>query len=284
MGLDGFISAFRLTVERRKSPLKSKAFYCSKNKIIRMGKIVIIGGGEIKDFETLRFDKRVVELTGKKHPKALFIPTASGEPEGYIETFHKVYGKKLGCKTDVLYCLKGKPSKQQLRKQILSSDLIYVGGGNTLRMVNRWKFLGIDKMLKQAYKKGVVLSGISAGGICWFEAGHSDSMSFYNPKSWEYIKVSGLGLIKGIHCPHFDSATKRKPRRKSFMEFMKKYSGMGIAIDNSCAVEFVGNKYRVISAKRGAKAYKVYKAKGRVKIEEIKIKKAYNPISELYTK
>ena len=157
-----------------------------------MEKIVVIGGGEIGNFETLPFDKRIVELTKKKHPKALFIPTASGEPDGYIQNFNKVYGKKLGCKTDVLFLLKTKPTKKELREKILSSDLIYVGGGNTLKMMKRWRFLGVDKILKEAHKRGIVLSGISAGGISWFEAGHSDSMSSYNPDNWDYIKVRGV--------------------------------------------------------------------------------------------
>jgi len=249
-----------------------------------MGKLLVIGGGEIGALETLPLDRRVVALTKKKHPKALFIPTASGEPQGYYDTFEKIYGKKLGCRTDVLYCLEGKPSRKKLREQILSSDLIYVGGGNTLRMMRRWRFLGIDKMLRQAYNKGVVLSGLSAGGICWFESGHSDSMSFYDPKHWDYIKVKGLGLIKGIHCPHFNGATRGKAREKSFREFMKKYSSMGITLDNCCALEIVDDGYRIISSKKNAGAYRVFKKKGKVMIEEIPQKKTFSPLRELYQK
>jgi dipeptidase E len=249
-----------------------------------MGKIVVIGGGGIKNLETLPFDNLIVKLTKKKHPKALFIPTASGEPKKYCETFHRVYGKKLGCKTDVLFLLKEKPPKKQLRDKILSSDLVYVGGGNTLKMMKRWRFLGVDKILKEAHKRGIVLSGISAGGICWFEYGHSDSMSFYHPKSWKYIRVKGVGLIKGIHCPHFNGKTRGIERRKNFKEFMKKYSGVGIAVDNHCAIEFINNKYRVISAKKGRKAYKVYRKSGKTIIEEIEQKKELAPIANLTKK
>ena len=244
----------------------------------------MIGGGEIGNFETLLFDKRIVELTKKKHPKALFIPTASGEPASYIKNFNKVYGKKLGCKTDVLYLLKTKPTKKELREKILSSDLIYVGGGNTLKMMNRWRFLGIDKILKEAYKNGIVLSGISAGGICWFEAGHSDSMSFYRPNKWDYIKVNGLGILKGIHCPHFDGQARRIKRRKNFSDFMKKYSAIGIAIDNHCAIEFVHGKYKVLTAKKDRKAYKVFKKRNKVIIEEVPKKNKDTSVSSLYKK
>lgn len=249
-----------------------------------MGIIVVIGGGEIGNFETFPFDKRIVELTKKKRPKALFIPTASGEPEGYIQRFKKVYGKKLGCRTDVLFLLKTKPTKQELRKKILSSDLIYVGGGNTLKMMKRWRFLGVDKILKEAHKGGIVLSGISAGGICWFEAGHSDSRSFYHPEDWNYIKVSGLGLLKGIHCPHFNGETKGVKRRNNFSNFMKKYSAVGIAIDNHCAMEFIDSKYKVLNAKKSGKAYLVFKKRNKMMIKEIPKDRNHAPISRLYKK
>ena len=249
-----------------------------------MGKIVIIGRGEIGNYETLPFDRIIVELTGKKNPKALFIPTASGEPEGYIRRFNKVYRKKLGCKTDVLYLLKTKPTKKELRQKILSSDLIYVGGGNTFKMMKRWRFLGVDKILKEAYKGGIVLSGISAGGICWFDAGHSDSISFYHPNKWKYTKVRGLGLIKGIHCPHFSGKTNGMKRRKNFSDFMKKYLAVGIAIDDHCAMEFINGKYKVLTSKKDRKAYMVLKKRNKIIIEEIQKKKDYMPISLLYKK
>ena len=256
------------------------------NWLVHMGKIVIIGGGEIGNFETLPFDKRIVELTKKKHPKALFIPTASGEPEGYIKKFNLVYGKKLGCKTDVLFLLKDKPTKTELREKILSSDLIYIGGGNTLKMMKRWRFLGVDKILKEAYKKGIVMSGVSAGGICWFESGHSDSISFYNPANWNYVNVKGLGILKGIHCPHFNSGTirkgKRKLRKNDFKEFIKKYSAVGIAIDNNCAMEFIDGGYKVLTSEKIRKAYRVFKKRNEIIIEEIPKKNNFMPISHLY--
>ena len=133
-----------------------------------MKSLVVIGGGEISKKETLPIDKHIVALTGKRSPKALFIPTASGDADGYCATFHKIYGNILGCKTDVLLLLHSTPSYQALKKNILSSDLIYVGGGNTLAMIRRWRHLGVDKLLKKAYEQGIVMAGLSAGGICWF--------------------------------------------------------------------------------------------------------------------
>lgn len=241
-----------------------------------MKKLVAIGGGELKDLETLPLDKEIVKLTGKRHPKALFIPTASEEPEGYIETFHKIYGEKLGCKTDTLL-LKEKPSRKEIGKKILASDLVYVGGGNTLRMMRAWRRSGVGSALKQAYRNGIVLSGISAGAICWFSYGHSDSMSFYSPKKWNYIKVKGLGLIDAIFCPHFNG----KGRRKRFVDFVGKNTKVGIAVDNCCGLEFAGEKYRVFSSR--ANAYKIYRSNGRVVIERLE-KKDYAPIATLLEK
>jgi len=246
-----------------------------------MGKIFIIGGGEISKLEILSFDKRIVELTGKKHPNALFIPTASSDSLGYIETFNKVYGEKLGCKTDALLLLNRKPSKKELREKIFSSDLIYVGGGNTLKMMKRWRFLGVDKILKEAYKKGIMLSGISAGGICWFDAGCSDSMSFYH-KNYSYIKVKGLGLLKGIHCPHFNEDKRGIERKKAFLNLIEKQSAIGIALDNHCAIEFVNDKYKVLSLKKGRKAFRIFKKDKKMITEEIPQQDKYSPISALY--
>jgi len=136
--------------------------------------------------------------------------------------------------------------------------------------------------LKEAYKKNIVLSGLSAGGICWFEYGYSDSMSFYHPKSWNYIRVKGLGLLKGIHCPHFNGQTKGIKRRKNFIDIMKNYSDIGIAIDNHCAMEFINNKIIVMRSKKGSNAYKVYKKRGKVIIEEIQQEKELLPIKTLF--
>lgn len=161
-------------------------------------KIVAIGGGEIRTAGTLAIDKEIIRLAQKERPKLLFIPTASSDSEDYCLHIDKYYGKKLSCKTDVLFLLKETPSSNEIKKKILSTDIIYVGGGNTLKMMKLWRRLGVDKLLKTAWQIGIVLCGISAGSICWFESGHSDSMSFYNPKKWKYINVHGLGFLRGI--------------------------------------------------------------------------------------
>lgn len=244
--------------------------------------IVAIGGGEIRTRGTAPIDREVIRLSHKKNPRLLFIPTASSDSERYWKHVQKYFGSFLKCKTDVLFLIKQQPSKERIRRQILSADIIYVGGGNTLQMMRVWRRLGVDKLLKSAYENGTVLSGISAGAICWFDSGHSDSMSFYNPRQWEYINVRGLGLINGIHCPHYNSMTRGVPRRKHFRGMIQKIGGIGIAIENNCAIEFIdGRFYKVISSKTHSRAYRVYKSSGEVVVEQIRQEKQLTPVESL---
>jgi len=233
--------------------------------------IVAIGGGKITTRQTLPIDRKIIRLSHKKNPKLLFIPTASSDSEIYWKQIRKYFGDFLKCKTDVLFLMKQKPPPEQIRGKISSADIIYVGGGNTLQMMRIWRRLGVDKLLIAAYNKGTILAGVSAGSICWFDSGHSDSMSFYNPRKWKYIKVKGLGLIPGIHCPHYNGRTGGVPRRKNFQEMISRIGGTGIAIDNNCAIEFRDARvFKVLTSKPRAKAYRVFKKEGQVVEEQIR--------------
>ena len=249
-----------------------------------MKTIIAIGGGEIGrpgyPIETTQIDKEIIKLTGKKNPKFLFIPTASSDSESYYKVVKKYFGNKLGCKTDVLYLIKEKLSQKEIKEKILESDIIYVGGGDTLKMMKIWKKNGVDKILKQAYEKGIVLSGISAGSICWFKSGISDSKRFTNPNA-DLIKVSGLGLINALHSPHYDFEKNRKPDLK---KMMKKTSGVAIAIDNCCAIEVIDGKYIIISSKPSANAYKVYWKGNKFYEEVISKEKEFKLLKDLLIK
>lgn len=242
-----------------------------------MGTIFAIGGGEIKDLETFALDKKVVESTGKKNPKALFIPTASDGPQGYIDSFNYVYGEKLECSTDVLLLLEGKTSTEEARKKIMDADIIYVGGGNTRKMLQVWEKYGVDNSLKEAYESGKILSGLSAGSICWFKSGHSDSNSFDAESCWNYIRIEGLNLIDAMHCPHYNEDIREEDFNKKILE----YDEIGIAIDNNCAIEFKDNYYKVHKSDIQSKAYKVYQVDGKIIREELNNTLEYKLIKEL---
>ena len=162
----------------------------------------------------------------------------------------------------------------------MASDIVYVGGGNTQKMIRVWKSYGLDTILKKAWDKGIILSGLSSGSICWFRNGTSDSRRFNNPDA-DLIKVSGLGFIPASHSPHYDV---EKDRRPGLKKIMQKTSGVAIAIDNCCAVEFVDDMYRVIASKPKAKAYKVYWKVGKYHEEEILKRKGFSLISDLLMK
>lgn len=245
--------------------------------------IVAIGGGEIRTRGTAPIDREMIRLTSKEHPRLLFLPTASSDSERYWKHVQEYFGGFLKCKTDVLFLVTERPSRKTIETKIRWADIIYVGGGNTLLMMRVWRRLGVDKLLKLAYENGTVLSGISAGSICWFDSGHSDSMSFYDPRNWNYINVKGLGLIKGIHCPHYNGMTRGVPRRKDFRDMIRRTGGIGIAIENNCAIEFIdGRFYRVITSKDYARAYRVYKAGGQIVSEQINREERLTPIEQLY--
>ena len=249
-----------------------------------MSAIIAIGGGEMGrpgfPVETTLIDKEIIAQTKKKNPKLLFIPTASNDSQGYFEVVKKHFGG-LGCKVSVLNLIKDKLTRKETREKIFSSDIIYVGGGNTLKMMTVWRKLGVDKILKQSHKKGIVLSGISAGSICWFSYGNSDSRKFTSGSS-KLIKVTGLGLITALHCPHYDAEKNRKADLKRMMKIT--HNIVAIALDNCTALEVIGDKYRIIKSKAGAKAYKCYWKRGKYFEDEIKSKKEFEPLDKLLEK
>lgn len=240
-------------------------------------KIVAIGGGELKMLETADIDKRIIELTGKERPKALFIPTASGDAAGYVETFEACYGEHFGCQTRILNLIQNPPAFEEMSALVLDSDLIYVGGGNTYGMMKIWRRLGLNTVLAEGTSRGIVLSGLSAGAICWFKYGCSDSRSFSSNVAWDYTRVSGLGFINAVYCPHYHF----EKREDAFSKMIEKRGGIGIACDNNAAIEIVGNRYRVITSTPDAKAYKLFKQNGRAIVSELPQESEHTPLDEL---
>jgi dipeptidase E len=240
-----------------------------------MGKIVAYGGGEWH--QTLVIQREILRLTGKPRPHVLFVPTASKDNEDSCANFAKVY-RKLGANVDLLLAIRGMPSPTEIEEKTGGADAIFIGGGNTLMMLRRWKFLGIDKHLLQAYCQGKVLAGASAGSICWFESGHSDSMRGYGHDPWDYIAVTGFGLIKGFHCPHYDY----EDRTEKFQQMVLQRGGHGIAMDDGAGIEVVDDRYRVLSCSRGAGVYSVRRVGGQIVQVKIPASKGFRPLAEMY--
>ena len=228
--------------------------------------VIAIGGGSLKKKQTLPIDSFIVRLISMKHPRALFIPTASIDRQDYCEAFDRIYGNLLGCRTDHLLLYRRAGDRASAYKKISSADLIYVGGGNTLRMMRMWRRLGIDKLLIKAGKQGTVLAGLSAGAICWHSWGHSDSRAYSGKKNWSYIKVRSLGLCRGLYCPHLDS----EKRHISFKKMVAREKMMGIACDNFAAIHYDDSGATCISSRRKAQVHIYSFVKGQVMIRHFK--------------
>jgi len=247
-----------------------------------MGKILAIGGGN-KRTSLNTIDKELLVLAKKNRPKVLFIPTAGGDSNRYIVERLRGLERKLNLTlqdVDVLYLRKTKLKLNEIKNKIAAADIIYVGDGNTLKMMNLWRQKGVDRLLLQAYKKGKVLSGSSAGAICWFKYGNSDSRKFKNPKA-KLIRVKGLGIINALCCPHYDTEKDRKPQLKTMM---RKSPTVAIALDECCALELLNDKYRIVASKMSANAYKIYWKNNIYHQLLLEKSKAFKPLKELLTK
>ena len=150
-------------------------------------------------------DNYILKSSGKGKPKVCFIPTAGGDAQWRIDNFYDCFEKKK-CAASHLSLFRGETGK--IEKLILSQDILYVGGGNTRNMLVLWKEWKLDTAIIKAYQNGTVLAGVSAGSICWFEQGLTDSI----PK--QLTKIDCLGILKGSNCPHFDGEPKRRPTFK----------------------------------------------------------------------
>lgn len=211
-----------------------------------MKQIIAVGGGGFTEKGNLKLEKYILAQTLSESPKICFLPQASHEADEYILKFYDTFFK-LGSKPSYV-SLFGRV-EATWKQHLLSQDIIYVGGGNTKSMIALWKAWDMDKVLLEAYQKGIVLSGISAGAICWFEQGITDSI-------WPLGVVEGLGLLEGSFCPHFDSEGERQA---TYREKLKIKEIMpGIALEDETLVHFVDGKLKcVMKSIEGKKAYKM---------------------------
>ena len=248
-----------------------------------MGRIVAIGGGENGrpgyEYETGAFDREIVALTNKKRPIFLFVGLASNDSEGYFDVMKNIYNNMYGCETEHLTEDDIKTEQTALRK-IEKADIIYVGGGNTLRLMTLLRKFRIDEMLKNAYASNKVLCGVSAGAICWCNFGNSDSRKFSSGSN-QLIKVRGLGLIHVLMCPHFNIEINRQEDLARMMRSTNKIPA--IALDNGAALEINNDKYRVLISIEGAKAQKCYWKNGEYLLQVLQ-PNVYHDIESLYTK
>ena len=171
-----------------------------------MKKIIAIGGGELRERTTLQIDEYIANLAkahaGENRANALFIPTASHDFMPYYNTFHKVYTGVFNIKTDVALTVFKEPDMEKMKGKFEKADVIYVGGGDTVFMLEHWKQSGLLPLIEDAYNRGVIIAGLSAGAICWFTDMYTDSEAALG-EGEKYAMFKGLGWIDGKISPHY---------------------------------------------------------------------------------
>ncbi|MDB0023440.1 peptidase E [Gammaproteobacteria bacterium] len=196
-----------------------------------MKQIIAIGGGGFgRVIKDLKIEKYIKSQSSKPNPKICFIPTATGDDQGYIDNFYKAFNE-LGCETSHINFFK---RTIDLKSHILNQDIIYVGGGNTKSMLAVWKEWGLDLILEDAYQEGIIMSGVSAGAICWFKKGITDSWAGHQ------ATIDCLGFVEGICCPHYDEEPERIPYVKDILTNKKIDSCL--AIEGYTALHLIDDK------------------------------------------
>jgi len=226
--------------------------------------IVALGGGGFSMTpRNHRLDDYILSLTGKRRPRVLFLPTASGDSTEYRARFQRAFRGRARPSELCLFRLEHERRKPA--QMILDSDVVYVGGGNTANMLAVWRLHGVDRALRAAWKRGVVLCGVSAGAVCWFENGLTDS--FGRP-----LKPldDGLAFLRGSMCPHFDGERDRRPRFLAFLGAERLPSGW--AADDDAALHFRGRAlHAVVAARRDARGWRLERQRGKVLVRELPV-------------
>ena len=221
--------------------------------------IVAIGGGGFgRALGPLEIEKYIISLINKNRPKICFIPTASGDSSLYKLNFYRAFSK-LDCITSHIDFFS---RTENLEEKVLTQDIIYVGGGNTKSMLAVWKEWNLPNILQNAYEKGIVMSGVSAGAICWFDKGITDSYAE------ELAIIDCLGIVEGIACPHFDEEKEREPYVNNVIS--RGIIESCICIEGNCALHVKNNiEYSSIDFGKGRNCFKVYKKDNTLKKEII---------------
>lgn len=220
--------------------------------------IIAIGGGGFSTESEPGLDSYLLQQCQSKTPRIGFVGTASGDSERYRLRFYSRFSG-LQCIPSHLEFFGRTPD---LEKWALNQDLIFVGGGNTKSLIAVWKEWGFDETLKTALEEGVILAGISAGAICWFQSGVTDSFDA------DLLPIDCFGFLEGSCCPHYSEEPARRPR---YLELVGKSKiEDGYAIDDRCAVHYIdGVARKIVRGAPGASAYRVLHVGGSAVESEI---------------
>jgi peptidase E len=220
--------------------------------------IALGGGGFLMEPDNLALDLYVLRQARTAQPAITFLATASGDADSYLVRFYKAFTGHA-CRPSHLPLFQRTP---KLRDHLLRQDIIYVGGGNTKSMLAVWREWGLPALLQEAWQEGTVLAGVSAGAICWFQQGLTDSWAE------KLVVLECLGFLAGSCCPHYDGEPERKPAYHDFL--LQGAIADGVAIDDGAAIHLVeGAIHRVVASRPNARAYRVRVRQGAVHDEPL---------------
>jgi dipeptidase E len=210
-----------------------------------MPRRIVACGGEQLYFPALT--RYVLDLTGRPRPKILFVPTASGDDAAYLLSFYQAVAG-VECEPSHLFLFNR--TVDDIDGLIRAQDVVMVGGGNTANMLAIWRLHGVENALRNAYRNGTILTGWSAGCICWFEAGITDSFTLaLGPLR------DGLKLLAGSACPHYDSQERRRP---VYAREIAAGLPPGIALDDGVAARYEDERLvEIVSARSDGRAFRV---------------------------
>jgi peptidase E len=205
--------------------------------------IVACGGAHYESDPLWRY---LLDLTGKERPRVCLLPTASADRDDFILPFYE----RLADRAELSYVGLFRRKVVDLRAYLLGQDVIFVSGGNTASMLAVWRVHGVDTIIREAWEAGIVLAGTSAGGLCWFEDGVTDSFAELGPLG------GGLGFLPGSFCPHYDSEPGREPAYRELVGSGRLPAGY--AADDMVALRFVGGELaEIVSGRAEARAFRV---------------------------
>jgi peptidase E len=253
-----FSGKFERTLPMKKKTVINTIVPPEKRHIVAMGGAISPGAPALYRY--------VVGLTNRRkhNPRVLFIPTPTGDDLSSLVFFYRNMAPLRATPSDLSLFHRTEPD---LRTLILSQDVIFVGGGNTKSMLAVWREYGIDKLLKEAWERGTIMTGSSAGGICWFDSCVTDSFA------GSYTALPCMGMLKGSCCPHYDGGVLpgETGRRSTYHGLIQAGTlSDGYAIEEVTGMHFVGNDLtEVVTGKKGTAAYRVTLVNGVVK--EVKL-------------
>ncbi len=206
--------------------------------------IVALGGGSFANGEMRSVAGEIIRLSGKPNPKVLFLPRAGLEDMTGDEPIRDTF-KDLGCMFEPLLLTDETLTRDEIRKAILSCDIVYAGGGNLQFLMDTWTRTGACDALREAFDRGVVLSGFSSGAMCWFSGGYDDCGPEHS-----FIFLPCMGLLPHIYCPHYTSEVWQR-----FGKRIRETGESGIGVEDGAAIVYRDGQYSVITGNEGGDAF-----------------------------